>query len=292
MHVLVVGAGRPLGAQIALNLLKAGHRVTATRHQRRNFDAVLEAAGAELASLNLRDLEAVDALAPGLDAAILVPILSLSGPAAQRLGEKGLSRGVVFSSNNLSVAPEAPVYQELAKAEAALLETAPDWAVLRPTMIYGHLGSDALAGLMRRVASAKFLPIPGSGRALQQPLHIDDLTRLSCALVTGEWRGRGVLPVGGPDVLSQADLLRAVCEALGRTPIIMRLPASPARLVARLAHGLGVKLPLDQHQLARIDRDKHVQEPAGIPEAFLPTTDLGDALRDMARRLNLIPPDR
>lgn len=287
-RILVVGAGRPLGAGIALRLSKAGHGVTATRFQRMDHDRELEAAGAGLAALDVRDLEAVASLAEGHDAAVLVPILSVSGPAAQVLAGAGIERGVAFSSNNVAVAPDAPVYHALAAAECDLLDQAPGWAILRPTMIYGHLGADAIAGLMRRVARWPVLPVPGDGKALQQPVHIDDLEGIVLALVSGAWPASGVLPVGGAQVLSQAELVVRAYGALGQRPRMVMLPLGPVRLAARL----GLPLPLDRHQLARIERDKHVAEPVDIPQACRPRTDLDAALADMALRLGLTPPGR
>ena len=285
---LVVGAGRPLGAGIALRLLEAGHGVTATRFQRTDHDREMEAAGADLATLDLRDLDAVASLAAGHDAAVLVPILSLSGPAAKVLAGAGVERGVAFSSNNVAIAPEAPVYKALASAERELMNHAPGWALLRPTMIYGHMGADAIADLMRRAARWPVLPVPGSGKALQQPVHIDDLAGIVLGLVSGAWPASGVLSVGGAQVLSQAELIDRVYLALGRQSRIARLPLGPVRLAARL----GLPLPLDRHQLARIECDKHVTEPVDIPQVCRPRTDLDAALADMALRLGLIPPGR
>ncbi|MEM9738487.1 MAG: hypothetical protein AAF829_01365 [Pseudomonadota bacterium] len=290
--ILVVGTGRPLGAGIALRLLREGNPVIATRFERKAFDGPLAEAGACLKSLDLRDSSAIGSIAPNISAAVLVPILSLSGPAARQLAEGGVSRGVVFSSNNVAVAPEAPVYKALAAAEDEILSGAPDWAVLRPTMIYGHLGSDALAGLLRRAAEAPVLPIPGRGSALQQPIHIRDLQALVIGLASAAWPARGILPVGGAQVLSQAELLGEVYRALGRPPRVLRVPLGPARFLARCADHLGITLPLDRHQLARIDRDKHIQSPVDIPEAFRPRSDLGLALVEMAERLGLIPQGR
>lgn len=287
-RVLVVGAGRALGAGIATRLAKAGHRVTATRFQRMDHDDALEAAGARLAALDITDLSAVSRLGEGHDAAILVPILSLSGPAARTLVEAGVRLGVVFSSNNVDRVPDAPVYRALAAAETSLVEHAPNWAILRPTMIYGHFGADALARLLQQAARWPAIPIPGRGRALQQPIHIQDLQVLADALATGAWMACGILPLGGPEILSQSDLVSKVYAAVGRRPRAIHLPLGPLSLAARL----GVPLPLDRHQLARVEIDKHVAQPPDIPGALKPKTHLDDALPAMARKLGLTQRDR
>ncbi|MEM1105512.1 MAG: hypothetical protein AAGH87_03905 [Pseudomonadota bacterium] len=289
MRVLVVGAGRPLGAKIAVALGQAGHQVTATRFRAAEHDAALVRVGAALSRLDARDTDAVSALAADHDAAVLTPMLTTALPAALTLAQAGLARGVVFSSHNVSAAPAGPVYPALAGAEAALLQAAPGWIALRPTMIYGHRERDALAGLLRRAARWPALPRPGSGAALQQPIHVDDLARLASALATGAGPGGGRLAIGGPDTLSQTALLEAVYAALGRRPQVIALPLAPVRWAARVAATLGMPLPLDRHQIARIERDKHVAEPADLPADLMPRTALADGLARLAADIGLIP---
>ena len=81
--ILVAGVNRPLGAYIALDLAGRGLKVVGTRrHPDVDLDARMQAAGIELAPLDLTDLTAISALAPQLSRVVLTPILSISGPAA------------------------------------------------------------------------------------------------------------------------------------------------------------------------------------------------------------------
>ena len=61
--------------------------------------------------------------------------------------------------------------------EAAFLASGRSGVMLHPTMIYGAQGEDnvqRLAALLRRLP---FVPLPGGGTALVQPIHQDDVTR-------------------------------------------------------------------------------------------------------------------
>ena len=61
--------------------------------------------------------------------------------------------------------------------EAAFLASGRPGVMLHPTMIYGAQGEDnvqRLAALLRRLP---FVPLPGGGTALVQPIHQDDVTR-------------------------------------------------------------------------------------------------------------------
>ena len=285
---LVAGANRPLGALIAEDLAARGHRVIATRRTPDPvIDARLSAAGVELASLDLTDLPAVTAMAPGLAGAVLTPILSISAPAAKALQAAGIARGVVFSSNNVAIVGPNPVYDRLRAAEAETLEHAPGWAILRPTMIYGYPGDGNLSRLVRVLARLPVFPRFGSGAAHQQPIHVEDLARLVAALAAGDWPASGILPVGGPQTVPHRTLVAEARRASGRKGLDVPVPLGPVRALVSLATKLGLPMPLSPAQIARVDLDKAAVNPADIPPALQPRITLEDGLKRLAGELGL-----
>lgn len=100
--------------------------------------------------------------------------------------------------------------------------------LLHPTMIYGAQGEDnvqRLATLLRRLP---FVPLPGGGKALVQPIHQGDVTDAVLSALRVEVAGPEVLAIAGPDALSYADFVRAVAHAAGlRPPRILPVPAAP-----------------------------------------------------------------
>ena len=73
--------------------------------------------------------------------------------------------------------------------EAAFLASGRSGVMLHPTMIYGAQGEDnvqRLAALLRRLP---FVPLPGGGTALVQPIHQDDVTRAIRAALDHAWDG-------------------------------------------------------------------------------------------------------
>lgn len=292
MRILVVGANRPLGGMIALNLAANGHQVLATRRTPSDWDEQLGQAGIAIDRLDLSDLQAVKAMAGQVDCAVLTPILSISGQAARTLAETGISRGVVFSSNNVSVVGKDPVYDGLRAAEQAMTAGAPGWAILRPTMIYGYPGDGNLARLMRLAARWPVVPRPGSGHALQQPIHVEDLARLAAALATGDWAASGPLAVGGPDTLSHAELVRRVVESVRPGRSVLPVPLAPGRWIAGSLQALSLPSPLSPAQLSRVELDKAAVDPAVIPEGLQPRIKLEDGLARLAEEMGLTPPGR
>ena len=286
MRILVSGVGSELGAQIALRLRADGHEVLAARRKAGPIDTQLEAAGCGLVTLDLADIDSVRALAPELDAAVLTPILTISATAAQVLAEAGVERGVVFSSNNVAVVPDDPVYAALAEGEADVVQAAPGWAVLRPTMIYGYPGDGNLSRLLAAFARWPILPVPGPVDALQQPVHVEDLARIAAALVTGGWPASGRVAVGGPDMVSHRELVGLARQAVNGQ--VLPVPPALARIGAALLRPAGIGRP----QIDRLTLDKQAVDPAEIPPNVAPRIGLAEGLADLARQMGLTPPDR
>lgn len=285
---LVAGVNRPLGTLIALDLAARGLKVVATRrHPDSELDARLRAAGIEIAPLDLTDLAAVRALAPDVSSVVLTPILSISGPAAQAFCEGGVERGVVFSSNNVAIVGADPVYDRLRAAEADVLNSAPGWAILRPTMIYGYPGDGNMSRLLRMLARLPVFPRLGSGKASQQPIHVEDLARLAAALVAKEWNASGILAVGGPQILTHRELIATARRAADRGGIDIPVPLGPVRALVSLLSRLGLKLPLSPAQLARVNLDKAAVDPAQIPSALQPRIMPEEGLTQLALDLDI-----
>ncbi len=117
--------------------------------------------------------------------------------------------------------------------EAAFIASSRHGVMLHPTMIYGAEGEDnvqRLAALLRRLP---FVPLPGGGRALVQPIHQDDLTRAIRAALAHDWNRAETMVVAGPAPLPYADFVRAIAHAAGlRRPRIVAISGALLRLAA------------------------------------------------------------
>jgi nucleoside-diphosphate-sugar epimerase len=146
----------------------------------------------------------------------------------------GVARIVHLSIANPSIDSPLPYYRGKALVEQALADAGVPYAIVRPTFLFGG-GSDVLANniawILRRMP---LFVVPGDGRYLVQPIHVDDLARICLQAARG--RSDVVLDAAGPDTMSFEELVRAIRQAVGRrTPI---LHASPAAMAA-FARALG-----------------------------------------------------
>lgn len=120
------------------------------------------------------------------------------------------------------------------RGEAAFLASGRSGVMLHPTMIYGAEGEDnvqRLAALLRRLP---FVPLPGGGRALVQPIHQDDVTACLCAALAAGWSAPETRIIAGPSPCTYAEFVRAVARAAGLAaprlvpvPIALLLAAAP-----------------------------------------------------------------
>jgi uncharacterized protein YbjT (DUF2867 family) len=141
--------------------------------------------------------------------------------------------------------------------EAAFLASGRTGVMLHPTMIYGATGEDnvrRLAALLRRLP---FLPLPGGGNALVQPIHQDDVTRAIRAALALQWDGPHSLVVAGPAPLRYADFVRAVASAAGLPPPrIIGFPLAPLIAAATLCRFLPLLPTIRPAEIRRLTEDK------------------------------------
>jgi nucleoside-diphosphate-sugar epimerase len=134
------------------------------------------------------------------------------------------------------------------RAEAAVRASTLDWAILRPTIVLGP-GSPVGASL-RSLAGAPFLPLLGGGRAILQPVHVDDVAAAIGALLAEEhWEGR-IVDLGGPAAPTFAEFLRAVrIEVRGTPGPAIPIPVRPLVAVLGTWERLGgPRLPVTAGQ--------------------------------------------
>jgi nucleoside-diphosphate-sugar epimerase len=141
--------------------------------------------------------------------------------------------------------------------ELAFLASGRSGVMLHPTMIYGAQGEDnvqRLASLLRRLP---FVPLPGGGKALVQPIHQDDVTRAIQAALDHPWDGPQSLVIAGPTPLPYADFVRAVATAAGlRRPHIIPVPARLLMAAVTLLPNIPRVPQIHREEIRRLLEDK------------------------------------
>lgn len=140
--------------------------------------------------------------------------------------------------------------------EAAFAASGRPGVLLHPTMIYGAAGEDnvrRLAALLRRLP---FVPLPGGGRSLVQPIFQEDVTRCLRAALDVGWTVPTSLVIAGPEPLPYAAFVSAVAAAAGLPPPrLLSVPAALLRLLAPLTALPGLPR-IGTDELRRLMEDK------------------------------------
>ena len=258
--VHVTGASGFTGGHVVPLLVARGYDVSALC---RSDDAarIAESRGARAILGDLDDPASLEAAFASSGAAHLVNIASLGfghAPTIVAAAEaSGLRRAVFVSTTAIFTKLNAPSKAERTAAEATITSSALEWTIVRPTMIYGAPGDRNMWRLLRLVRRSPVVPMPGGGRNLQQPVHVDDLAQAIVAAVERPVAIGRAYDVAGPDALTFRQVVEQAGHAVGRHPRGLPLPARPMiRVLGAFERRTGRHLPIKAEQIERLIEDK------------------------------------
>ena len=151
------------------------------------------------------------------------------------------------------------------EVEEILLDAIPDSVALRASIVIGA-GSSSFRLLVRLIERLKVLPLPGWRRNRTQPIdERDAIDYLARAPLVPAAAGRS-LDIAGPDVVTYAQMIERIAEAMGvgRVPLGLGVSMTPpASAVVAAVTGLDLELvrplmeSLEYDLLPRPDANAH-----------------------------------
>jgi uncharacterized protein YbjT (DUF2867 family) len=148
----------------------------------------------------------------------------------------GVPRLVLASAVGADPAATNRYWRSKGEAEGVVRASGLSHAILRLPLLLGR-GTEGAAAL-RRHLSHSVAVMPGGGRALQQPLDVDDLARAAIA-ATGPGLGPGcTLDLVGPVSLAERELLGRAGQLAARRVHVWTVPTRLVRLGLALRQGL------------------------------------------------------
>lgn len=280
MTVLVTGASGLTGAEIVRRLLAQGSSVVAV--VRDPARAHLVPTGARIAVADCADPEAMHPLLAAAGAIVHVAGVVFGQALARAAGLGAPPRLVVISSAGVLSRHRAAaaLYQA---GEDAIRAVRPDALVVRPTMIYGSARDRNVHHVIRFARRLRFLPVPGDGSGLIQPIHFEDLAPAVVTLLGTT--ATGIVEAGGAEPLPLREAASAILRALGLPERLIHVPMGPALRVAQV-----VDLAVGSHSAERLrrmtelrtaDNSRLVQLSGTRPRDF--RTGVRDQVQRMAR---------
>jgi NADH dehydrogenase len=244
--VTVFGAGGFLGRYVAQSLLKTGVRIRAAERDPRRAWYLKPLGGlgqVQFVRANVTDRDAVAAAVQGSDAVVnLVGILK--GPfrkihvdGARNVAEAAAAAGVPslvhISAIGADPESESAYGRTKGEGEEAVRAAFPAATIVRPSIAFGQ--EDNFINRFARMARLMpVLPVIRPTWKLQ-PVHAADLGKAIAlaALDPGNHAGQ-TYELGGPNVMTMAELNKWICDTTGRHRPLAELPDPIGKAIARL----------------------------------------------------------
>jgi NADH dehydrogenase len=264
--VTVFGAGGFLGRYVAQSLLKTGVRIRAAERDPRRAWYLKPLGGlgqVQFVRADVTDRAAVAAAVQGSDAVInLVGILK--GPfhqihvdGARNVAEAAAAAGVpaLVHISAIGADPEAESAYGRSKGEGedAVRAAFPGATIIRPSIAFGQ--EDNFINRFARMARLMpILPVLRPSWKLQ-PVHAADLGKAIAlaALDPGNHAGQ-TYELGGPNVMTMAELNKWICDTTGRHRPLAALPGPIGKAIARVTGWApGAPITWDQWLMMQTD---------------------------------------
>ena len=223
--ILVTGATGNVGRQVVSQLLATGAAVRA--FVRDPASALPD--GAEAVWGDLSEPETLGAALEGVGSVFLLwPFFSAEGAPAVVDAIAGHTRRVVYlSSEGVRDGAEEqadPINGFHAEIERLIERSGLEWTFLRPT----GLALNAL-GWAEEIRSGGGVVREPHGAAARSPVHERDIAAVAVRALTEDGHGGRKYVLTGPEVLTKAEQVRAIGEAIGRPLRFEEVPVEEAR---------------------------------------------------------------
>ena len=263
MHVLVVGGTGFIGTHLCRELHDRGHEVTALS---RSPDSADLPSGVRTVMGDVTAYDSMEGAFEGQDAVVnlvaLSPLFRPSGGNEMhfRVHEGGTANvvraaeahgvGRLVQLSALGADPDGDTAYVRSKglAEELVRESELEWVVFRPSVVFGDGGE--FIPYTKRLAPPYVTPLPGGGTTRFQPIWVGDLVPMLAEAIEGDGdRGEDgsddggdeavddgnedphvgeTYEVGGPEVLTLAELAELAHGADGRSVGVVSIPMSIA----------------------------------------------------------------
>ncbi|WP_254536074.1 complex I NDUFA9 subunit family protein [Halomarina litorea] len=302
MNVLVVGGTGFIGSKLCGELAERGHDVTAMSSSPDDSEVP---AGVDTAAGDITDYDSIESAFEGRAAVVnLVALSPLFRPdggnrkhfeihlqgtenVVQAAKDHGVPKVVQMSALGADPEGDTAYIQSKGQAEKVVEASGLDYVIFRPSVVFGDGGE--FVPFTKKLAPRPASPLPGGGDTKFQPIWVGDLVPMLADAVEDDAHDGHTYEVGGPQVLTMAQVAKMAHRAEGHSYTPLPLPMAMADIGLGLLGALGGPMGKDQARSLRMDNttDDNDVEAFGRSEADLTT--LGEYLGLEERRTDSIP---
>jgi NADH dehydrogenase len=162
--------------------------------------------------------------------------------------------GRILQMSALGADPQGSTHYLRAKgaAEGIVRDADPEATVFRPSVVFGDGGE--FVSFTKLLSPPYLTPMPGGGSTRFQPMWVEDLVPMLADAVEDDDRQGDTYEVGGPEVLTLAEVARLAHEADGRSVTVLPVPMALAGIGLSVADLIpGVPFGADQYRSLQLD---------------------------------------
>ncbi|WP_135536229.1 complex I NDUFA9 subunit family protein [Halostella pelagica] len=266
MKILVTGGTGFIGEKLCRELDDRGHDVTALARSPDEADLP------ETVELAMGDVTAYDSIEGAFtdqDAVVnlvaLSPLFKPKGGATHESVHLGGTENVVRAAEDhgvgrlvqmsaLGADPDGPTayIRAKGKAETVVKDSDLDWTIIRPSVVFGEGGE--FVSFTKKLTPPYLAPLPGGGKSRFQPIWVGDMVPILADAVEDESHVSETYEIGGPEVLTLADVAKRARRAAGQSVTVVPVPMALAGVGLTVAGAIpGFPMGADQYRSLKFD---------------------------------------
>jgi len=282
--ITVLGGGGFLGRYVVQRLLARGARVRVAQREPRAATFLKPLGGlgqTQFVAVDVRDAASVARAVQGSDAVINLvgafgDMQAVQADGAGHVAAAAKAAGAAALVHVSAIGADANSASAYGRSkgdgEAAVRKAFADAAILRPSILFGREDHfiNRFATMMRMVPVVPVI----APKAKFQPVYVGDVADAVVAALSRDAAGK-TFELGGPQVLTMAELLRWIADATGRSPLFVDVPDFVASALAS-GFGWAPGAPITKDQWLMLQHDNVVANgAAGLAELGVTPTSLG-----------------
>lgn len=141
----------------------------------------------------------------------------------------GVKRFLYISGAGADPHSDKTWYRAKGRAEEAVRSSGLRWCILRPSWAYGP-EDRALNKFAFFARLSPVIPKPGTAVQRIKPVYVGDIALAVQRAFERDAAWDRVFEIGGPEVMTMDDVIRTMCEVMGKRRAILPIPATLAKL--------------------------------------------------------------
>jgi nucleoside-diphosphate-sugar epimerase len=268
--ILVTGGAGVMGSRLVRGLVENGNRVRVLTLPGDPLVSRLDGLGVDVRYGDVGDRSSLEGLCDGVDTVYhLAAILLSRDPALFERVNVGGTRNLVDLSvaagvkhfilvSSISVTYPYTTPYSLSKRECERIvkeQSTMRWTIVRPTLAYNEYGGEEFMMYNDFLKRFPVVPFIGSGRALKNPVHVDDLMRGFLAIANNPKTFGKTYAFSGSEEISIRELGEEMLRHQGISKPFLPIPVWVCKILAAIMGATMKKPPLSWNAIAGLSQD-------------------------------------